>query len=272
MKPEKITKPPSRSRLSKRIYHRHIRLVREVRDMYIFIEQALAALNAAKAEKDPSDNRGGKDKRYYVPAAGKTKFARRKNDELIAIYDHYLTTGLYETFLVSGVSMFETFLADIFKFVFEEYPQSIGRKFTGISATTALPVDVVFDSANKSEIVEEIVNRHLAGVFYARPDVYTAYLCELTGANRDDKAFADYIEIKATRDLIVHGNLIVNGVYLDKAGPKARGKLGAEIPVDEKYFGHFVGTVTRISGILERDSQKKFPLRVATDVAADEGG
>lgn len=269
--PEKELKPPSRSRLSKRIYHRHIQLVRDIRDMYIFIQQALTALNAAKSEKDPADKRGGKDKRYYVPAAGRTKFARRKNHELIAIYDRYLTTGLYQTFLVSGVSIFETFLADIFKFVFEEYPQSIARKFPNVPPTTGVPIDLVFSSANKSEIVDEIVNRHLAGVFYARPEFYIAYLCELTGANRTDPAFDDYIEIKATRDLIVHGNLIVNSVYLDKAGPKARGKVGDEIPVNEKYFGHFIGTVTRISGILERDSQRKFPLRAKMFPPADDG-
>ena len=251
----------TRSTLSQRIYQRHIKLVREVRDMYIFVQQAIGALEAAKTRFNGADRRGGKDKRYYVPASGRTKFAQRKDAELIAIYERYSTHGLYETFLISGVAVFESFLGEILRYVFEEYPKSITRKYPDIAACTAIPVDVVLDGTTKDQIVRELIDRHVASVFYARPHVYVGYVCELTGADRDDPAFADYIEIKATRDLLVHGDASINQIYLDKAKDKARGSIGDTARVDCTYFDHYIRTVTRISGIFERDSNYKFPAR-----------
>lgn len=251
----------SRSNLSQRIYRRHLNLVRDVRDMYIFVQQALSALEAAKVQYRAADRRGGKNKRYYVPAAGRTKFAQRKDAELIGIYDRYSEHGLYETFLVSGVSIFESFLGDVLRYVLDEYPRSVTRKYPEIPASTSIGVDAVLNSNTKDDILREIIDRHLCGVFYARPQVYINYLCELTGANRDDPAFDDYIEIKATRDLLVHGDATINRIYLEKVGEKARGRLGELMRVDGDYFDRYVRTVTRISGILERDSNVKFPPR-----------
>lgn len=249
----------SRSSLSQNIYNRHLSLVSEIRDMFIFVQQAVATLVEAKSKYNLADRRGGRDKRYYVPVAGKTKFAQRRDAELIAIYDRYTSRGLYETFLVSGVSIFETFLADVMRLVFLTYPRSVMQKFPSVPSSTTLPVEVVFDKNSKEAIIEEVIRRHLGAVFYSRPDAYIGYFCELVGADGSDRAFADFIEIKATRDLLVHGEAVVNQIYLDKSGSRARGALGQSVSVDESYFSHFVRTVTRISGIVERDSNKKFP-------------
>lgn len=229
--------------------------------MYIFVQQAIGALEAVKTRYNGADRRGGKDKRYYVPASGRTKFAQRTDAELIAIYERYSAQGLYETFLVSGVSVFESFLGDILRYVFEEYPSSITRKYPEIPACTAIPVDLVLKGTSKDQIVRELIDRHVTGVFYARPQAYVGYVCQLTGTAGDDPVFADYIEIKATRDLLVHGDASINQTYLDKARGKARGSVGETARVDCAYFNHYVRTVTRISGIFERDSNHKFPPR-----------
>lgn len=248
-----------RSHLSHRIYRRHLALVRELRDMYIFLQQATPALEAAKAMHIPDDKRGGKDKRYFVPVAGRTKHAQRKDADLIAIYDYYLKYGLYKTFLVTGVSEFEVFLADVLTFVFEQYPGGISRKYPGIQATTSVDIETVVNRDSQEDIVTEAIRKHVQGVFYAKPSTYINYVCEIVGANRNEDAFAEYIEIKATRDLLVHGDAKVSTVYLAKSGERARATLGDVLDVDEEYFGHFVKTATRISGVIERDSKSKFP-------------
>ena len=101
----------ARRTLALRIASLQHAFVREANDMHIFLEQALPLLEEAKEEYGASKHR--KDRRYYVPAIGRTKFARRKDSELKKIYDRFITCSLYETFLVMGVSRFESFLADV---------------------------------------------------------------------------------------------------------------------------------------------------------------
>ena len=79
--------------------------------MHIFLKQALPLPEKAKEEYGASKHK--KDRRYYVPSIRRTKFARRNDNELKNIYDRFITRSLYETFLVMGVSQFESFLADV---------------------------------------------------------------------------------------------------------------------------------------------------------------
>ena len=247
----------SRSLLAKRIYRRHLGFVRELRDMYIFLQQGLPLLQDAKDRYAGSSHK--KDRRYYIPAVGRRKFARRKDAELKAIFDRYIGRSLYETFLVSGVSQFETFLIDVLSLVLHEYPKSITRKVLDMPACSTVPVDVILDASSREGAIDQMIERHLAAVMYGRPEAYLRYISDLCGIDISDSVFQDYIEIKATRDLVVHNDSEINHVYLAKAGSKARGNLGDPVGVDSNYFAHCVGVLTRISGIIERDTGRKFP-------------
>ena len=99
----------------------------------------------------------------------------------------------------------------------------------------------------------------MTAVMYGRPGAYLRYVSELCGVDISDGVFSDCVEIKATRDLLVHNHSEINDVYLAKAGAKARGTLGDPVRVDSSYFAHCVGVLTRIFGIVERDTGHKFP-------------
>jgi hypothetical protein len=43
-------------------------------------------------------------------------------------------------------------------------------------------------------------------------------------------------EMKAARDLLIHNAGIVNKIYLDKAGVKARHAAGDKVVIDQPYF------------------------------------
>lgn len=225
--------------------------------MFIFLQQALPILQEVKEHYSESSHK--KDRRYYVPAVGRRKFARRKDTELKAIFDRYVGRSLHETFLVSAVSQFENFLVDVLSLVFHEYPKSITRKVPDVPACNTIPVDVILDASSREEAIDEMIERHLTSVMYGKPEGYLRYISELCGIDVTDDVFQDYIEIKATRDLLVHNDSEVNHMYLSKAGKKARGKLGDPVHVDSDYFSRCVGILTRISGIVERDTGRKFP-------------
>jgi hypothetical protein len=52
---------------------------------------------------------------------------------------------------------------------------------------------------------------------------------------------------------------MINAIYIEKAGTRARGALGASIEVDSGYFDGALATMKRMSGIIKRDVEKSFP-------------
>ena len=73
-----------------------------------------------------------------------------------------------------------------------------------------------------------------------------------------DEAFSDYIEIKATRDLLVHNAGRINHIYISKAEDKARGDIGDKVVIDENYFNHCIAVMKRVSVVVQRDIESKF--------------
>lgn len=247
----------SRSPVARNIYRRHLAFVREIRDMYIFIQQSLTHLESAKSTYAASEHK--KDRRYFVPAVGRRKFARRKDAELKAIYNRYLNGGLYEIALVSAVSQFESLLTDVLSVIHREYPKGIAHNVQDIQSQNSVPIDVLLNATDIEDAIDEVIRRRLTTVMYGRPEAYIRYLGEVAGVDVTDEVFPQYLEIKATRDLIVHCRSEINSVYLAKAGACARGKIGDAISVDRTYFEYCIAVFTRISGIIERDTNTKFP-------------
>ena len=78
---------------------------------------------------------------------------------------------------------------------------------------------------------------------------------------KNDPSFLEYYEISATRDLIVHNDLYVNRLYLEKSGSKARGKLGSRLVVDKKYYYNSLANLKKVSGAIKRDIEQKYGSR-----------
>lgn len=103
-----------------------------------------------------------------------------------------------------------------------------------------------------------IIENRIIMVSYATPQNYLKYFQEITGCLTEKDEFADYIEIKATRDLIIHNSGIINETYKIKVGDKCRGINGEKILIDKIYFDHSIATMKRISGLIRKDTEKTF--------------
>jgi hypothetical protein len=240
---------------AKRVYRLQNRIVRELNNAHIFLEQAQPLLSDAQAQYESS--KSDADRRYYVPSVGRTKFARRTDAELKAIYEHYIAVGLYEAFLVNALSRFETFLADVLELFFSYYPLRITEKNQGVPPCPDISPKDLIEAPDKEELLRRVVREHLTNVFHQRPSVYLPYVAKLLGAE-SDPSFLDYYEIAATRDLVVHNSRIANELYLAKAGAKSRGALGEELPVDSNYFSDALAKLKKVSGAIKRDVEQKF--------------
>lgn len=241
--------------LAQKIYSLQNKIVRELNDVHIFLEQAQPLLFDARARYEGSQTES--DRRYYVPSIGKRKFAERTDKELKEIYDRFTSTGLFESFLVRSLSQFESFLADLLIVFLHHYPQRITEVTQGIPACPSVSAKDLMAAQNKEELVRRVLDDHVSNVFRQRPSVYMAYVVKLLSV-KNDPSFADYYEVAATRDLVVHNNGKINDLYLEKAGTNARGALGQVIAVDEEYFSAAVAGLKKVSGAIKRDVEKKY--------------
>ncbi|ACK52837.1 hypothetical protein Tmz1t_0034 [Thauera aminoaromatica] len=110
---------------------------------------------------------------------------------------------------------------------------------------------------DKEELVQRVLSDHVENVFRQRPSLYMAYLAKLVSV-KNDPSFADYFEVAATRDLVVHNNNVVNALYLEKSGTKARGAIGDKLSVDESYYYSALAKLKKVSGAIKRDVEKKY--------------
>lgn len=241
--------------LAKRIYSLQNKIVRELNNAHIFLEQAQPLLIEAKAKYENSKSVA--DRRYYVPSVGGRKFAKRTEAELKDIYANYTSHVLFETFLVSSVSQFESFLSEVIIEFLKHYPLRITETVQGMPACPHIsPKDLVV-AEGKDELMQQVFSDHVGNVFRQRPRLYMTYLSKLLSV-KIDPSFSDYYEVCASRDLVVHNNCIVNALYVEKAGAKARGAVGERISVDQGYYYEALAKLKKVSGAIKRDVEKKY--------------
>jgi hypothetical protein len=245
--------------LSRQVYRLHLAFVRKMNDVHIFTQQAIPLLLEAHDLYEDSEN--SKDRRYYVPSVGRTKFARRKDIELMEIYERFISRELYENLIVTAISQFESMLFEVVKLIINAYPQKLTLSVHGVDMDRNVSLEVLLRSGSLEEVFTDVIGKRINAISHARPQAYLDYLNGIAGITTSDTAFLDYIEIKASRDIIIHNAGIVNDVYLQKAGERARGQLNKKLVIDGDYFDHCIATLKRISGIIQRDIDKNFPAK-----------
>lgn len=245
--------------LDKRIYQHHLDIVKELNNSHIFIQRTRdILLNEISQIKD---EKADTDKTYNVPSRkGKlfSKEAFRTDKELKGLLKEIAERDLFENFIVTNVSKFESYLFKTLAEVIYEYPEKLGVNVNGIKAYKTVPIDFVMGSQSIEELIKKVIIDRISGISYATPQQYLQFFQEVTGCKTHDEEFVDYIEIKATRDLLVHNDKKVNDIYLEKVGDKKRGILNQVIPIDGKYFDFTIATMKRVSGIIRRELEKKY--------------
>jgi hypothetical protein len=101
--------------------------------------------------------------------------------------------------------------------------------------------DLVKNGAEK--IIEESTRERLQRITYASPTEYLDQLSSILGKGLTPKAMQLFSEAKASRDIIVHAQSIVDERYVKKAGPLARARVGDRLPIDLPYFNSVVATI-----------------------------
>ncbi len=224
--------------LAERVRKRSTSLIRTLNDQHIFITKTLPLLKANRDELAESTDE--RKRKFVVPSRKRTGVARRTDADLKRIFDEYLDRELFSTLLIAAVSRTEDFLLVALREVLREYPSRLELSLQGNApargAELSVPLSEILAANELDSVVIGLIHRRLSAAAYASPRDYLRYLGAVIRMSTDAVEFEQYIEIKATRDLLVHNSGLVNETYLEKVGKAKRAKLGKQIPINRGYY------------------------------------
>ncbi len=147
---------------------------------------------------------------------------------ILTLAQRYVSVDLTSSTLQQFVSIFENFLFDAIRAWLLAYPERLSKRQLSGKDLLQLP--------DKAAILDALVEKELRDVFYDRPANWFEYIKSMINIATPSVAEGEqFAEIKATRDVLVHGQGIANAYYLDKAGREARSPLGQQLDVPEPY-------------------------------------
>ncbi len=148
--------------------------------------------------------------------------------ELSDLARKYVTGHLASATFQHFVSLFEDFVFGFLRAWLTEYPESLKRK--------QLQFETVLELADRAAIVQTVVQEKLVGIAYKPVEKWFKYLNGIVqlGCPTADQ-IEQLVEIKASRDILVHNGGIVNSVYVEKAKGRARFKVGEALEVPDRY-------------------------------------
>lgn len=222
-------------------------LIKKLNDMHIFIYQAISLLLDYKNNYQKSK---GSLNKYYVPSLKKKSFTLRSDKDLKETYDQFINRSLYENFIVTSVSQFEAFLVYVLKLIILNYPHKLSISAKNTDSNKKVDLDIILESSDKEEIISRMINERVNQISYLPPNDYLQYFKNVTGINISKKEFHNYVEIKATRDLLIHNSGIINHIYLSKVGKSKRGAEGETIVIGSDYYDHTVATLKELARII----------------------
>ncbi|HEX8481116.1 MAG TPA: hypothetical protein VF650_04360 [Allosphingosinicella sp.] len=240
---------------------------RRLNDIHIASQLTRAALAAYGHE--PSVTKGKRYRYFEVPSGGKptARIRRHKTDvaEIVAASrDH----GELQKSLVLAVAVTEDFLLNALKMVLRAYPDRLLRGLRGGEARLSIDFEV-FLTRERNDVIEEQIAARLQHVFYASPAAYLQFMSQALEIAVPEDALTVYLEIKASRDVVVHGNGIADAQYERKAGALARAGAGSVLPVNEAYFDQATAALKALIGSISDALATRYSgdVRVAFEIS-----
>jgi len=176
------------------------------------------------------------------------------------------TEWMLEWSLVSAIGLFETFVSDIAKMAYLEYPEDLIIDNKGVGATERenhKVLEMLVYSQTKEEALEKYVEEKLRSIFYGKPtDVFftgkdgkSDGKLRLSTAKMADSCqveLDEYMEIVGRRNAIVHNVGKVDAKYVRETQPlqtknKLSGGVGEKVKVNEDYLFNVLNVLDKLA-------------------------
>lgn len=184
-------------------------------------------------------------------------------DELNKNNNDIVIKGLF-TYQISKI---EIMMSDLLKMFLTTYIEKIPEKKFNLSKKQFLN--------NSENLIDSIAENYIITLSYDSISSYMEKFCEILSIDKfDDDIVQNIIEIKETRNLLIHNNLIINEVYIEKCDKNCcratYKEMGEQLPLDRKYIesalGHCINMVNFIKNELEKKYKEYTKIKAMKDV------
>ena len=234
------------------IYRRHIALFRYLNDIWIFINLLKPYLKERAVAL--RDSKSFAKRRYTTPKRGRIVESRRKDRDISEVYWAQYERGIYETNIVNIVSRVEAFIQECVTIAVRAYPE----KLIILSEKSGVPLELFLSHTDRDSLLEDLVSLRCQDLMFGKPKEYLAKAFRVLAVDIEEETIHKYIEMKATRDVIIHNNSQINRIYLEKTNELARGQLGDELVIDKKYFSEVIMVAKELSGAIQREVENVY--------------
>lgn len=162
----------------------------------------------------------------------KIKNSVKEMEEILNHVDDNSTEIILRSVFSYGVSHFENILMLIIKEIYTAYPDRVASKEFKMSKEQII---------SEKDILEMFIDNSINNIAYKDLDTFLKKYSEITRTPIISEEIVDrLIEIKETRNLIIHNNLKVNTIYLSKCADNTfcradENDLGKSLKLDKKY-------------------------------------
>jgi len=209
----------------------------------------------------------------FPDATGKLKKSKKRKSRTVKVLKNAIRYDLYANSLISAVAATEGFIERVVRISLLIDPRRLAHPIKKQSKKaklslpeievkiddTSVPLRSVLDANSIESVYEVIINDKLMKLMYASPNDYFGYLKNALDIDISDNLVSQYIEIKATRDLLTHNQGYINDVYFYKVGDDARAtKTNQRIPLPSEYFGSSIGIMKKIVTAIYQEASKVY--------------
>lgn len=228
--------------------------IKQFNDFFIEVHLTVTGLSELQQKISKMES----SQTYPVPnMRGGRKNVRRKTVDVLNYLDKRISYSEYAQSLVFIIAIAEDYLSDIILAVLMAYPKKVLISAKGNEGDRTVSLREIIEKADVDRLIFEQAQSRLNEIMYASPAQYSSYFENVTGFTLGEP-LPEYIEMKATRDLLIHNDGYINEIYIAKAGKLARGKLHEQITVDVDYFDRSVRLLKNISSNIYRGLLDKY--------------
>ncbi|MFV0592987.1 MAG: hypothetical protein ACK5M7_16550 [Draconibacterium sp.] len=159
---------------------------------------------------------------------------------------------ILEGLLALAVSSFENSIFDTMRILFTHIPEKMEMKNESIAKEELL----------NGNPIAQVVERKVLEQSYKNAKDFLTYFIKVTGIKVADffesDDFANLIEIKATRNLLIHNNLKVNSFYKENAGRLARIPNGSYLIINQDYLFNSIVVLKNILTLFKAKLNQKY--------------
>lgn len=146
---------------------------------------------------------------------------------------------IFEGLFVLAIATFENSLNDTLKVLLTQIPEKLDTKSETISKE-----DLIYGNP-----LEKCIEAKINSGSYKNLKEIIEYFIKTTGINQDtiSELLIDKLqEIKASRNLLIHNNLIINNIYNETAGKLKREGIKNKLKINQEYLFLTLTTLTEI--------------------------